>query len=271
MFISLIRAMKSDWMKTKKTAFKYIVIIVPILFPIIVLTYISNYKIDYSFQIRVYDLYFEAVGIGITMIAAILTGINIMGEESAGEFRRLIASPISRTTIYLSKLAMIVLITIIDMFVATGILLVGMKIFYSSANIQCEIFLEGTLFTTIGVLFLYGLYLIISINWGIGPTIAIGAGGTLWSALMQTGMGDRMRQFVPWAWSSTLGILPIYKLSGFGKFKNLDSVQGYDDVLKSLYATEMYKGVPIAIISFAVITILGVLWFKRWEGRKVHQ
>ncbi|SFC47231.1 lantibiotic immunity ABC transporter MutG family permease subunit [Clostridium uliginosum] len=262
----LIRAMRSDWIKTKKTAFRYIVILVPILFPLLVLTYISNYKLDYTFQIRVYSLYFETVGIAITMIAAILTGINIMGEESAGEFRGLRTSPISRTTIYLSKLLMLILITVIDMFVAIGILLLGMKFSYHGANIQYGMFLEGTLFTTIGALFLYGLYLIISINFGIGPTMVIGTGGTLWAVLFQTGMGDRMWQFVPWAWSGRLGTLPIAMLSGFTKFHNMD-----DNFVKNLYITEMYKGMPIALISFVVISVIGVLWFKRWEGRKIHQ
>lgn len=269
--MTLIRAIKSDWIKTKRTPFRYTVMLVPILFPLLMLAYISTYKTDYTFQIRVYSTYFETVGISLPMIAAILTGINIMGEESAGEFRGLITSPISRTTIYLSKLFMLILITIIDMFVATGILLLGMKFFYHGVNIQSGMFLEGTLLVSIGALFLYGLYLIISIDFGIGPTIAIGIGGTLWGTLLQTGIGDRIWQFIPWAWSGRLGILPCLVLTDFAKFKNLDAVQGYDDVLKRLYVTEMYEGVPIALISFAVITILGVLWFKRWEGRKVHQ
>ena len=268
--MSLIRAMKSDWIKTKKTPFRYTVILVPILFPLLILAYISNYKIDYTFQIKVYSIYFETVGISLPMIAAILTGTNIMGEESAGEFRRLITSPISRTTIYLSKLLMLILITIIDMFVAIGILLVGIKFIYHGVNIQYEMFLEGTLLVSIGALFLYGLYLIISINFGLGPTIAIGAGGTLWGALLQTGMGDSIWKFVPWAWSGRLGALPCLVLTDLAKFKNLEAIQGYDDVMKNVYVTEMYSGVPIALISFIVITVLGVLWFKRWEGRKVY-
>lgn len=268
---SLIRTMKSDWMKTKRTAFRYIVTLGPIIFPIMILAYISNYALDYAFQLRVYNIYFSIVGIALPMLVAILTGINIMGEENAGDFRGLITNPISRITIYLSKLFMLLLITVIDMLISTGILLIGMKIISKGMNIEYGIFLQGTLFTIVGSLFLYGLYLIISIGFGIGPTIAIGAGGAIWGALLQTGLGDGIWKFVPWSWSGRLGILPYAMMPGYAKFFNIDNIQGFNGIIKNAFNEEMWKGMPMAIISFIAILIGGLLWFEGWEGRKIHQ
>lgn len=260
--MDLMRAIISNWIKTKRTAFRYIVLLVPILFPALVLSYISVYKIDYTFQIKVYNLYFETIALGLTLMEGLLTALNIMGEESSGDFRALLASPLPRNTIYFGKLFMIILITIIDMFVSVGILLIGIKFIYKGAYIQYGPFLQGTLFTTIGVLFLYGFYLIISINFGMGHTIAITAGGTILGALMQTGMGDRIWQFIPWSWSGRIGILPIAKLKGAVDSRYGDSTM--------IMMKEFYKGMPILIISFLVICIIGALWFKKWEGRKSY-
>lgn len=263
--MNLMRAIISEWMKTKRTAFRYIVLLVPILFSISVLAYISVYKIDYTFQIKVYGLYFAVISIGLTMLTGILTTLNIMGEDSAGEFRRMLIVPLPRNTIYLGKLFMLILITIIDMFVSIGILLLGIKFLYPGADIQYEMFLQGTIFTIIASLFLYGLYLIISIKFGIGLTMLITAGGTVLGALMQTGMGDNMWKFIPWAWSSRIGIIPVYNLEGFAKFQNINN-----SFLQNTFTEVITKGIPIAVVSFLIICIIGVAWFKNWEGRKIN-
>lgn len=263
--MDLVRAIISNWMKTKRTAFRYIVVLLPILFSISFVAYISAYKIDYTFQIKVYTLFFSTIGLGLTMMAGILTVLNIMGEDSAGEFKRLLIVSLSRNTIYLGKLFMIILITIIDMFVSVGILLLGIKFIYPEVYIQYGVFLEGTLFTTIASLFLYGLYLIISMKFGIGFTMQITVGGTLLGALMQTGLGDEVWKFIPWAWPGRLGIIPIYNLEGFGKFQNLDN-----SLLRDSFIEVVSKGMPIAVISFLVICVVGMLWFKHWEGLKTN-
>jgi ABC-2 type transport system permease protein len=188
-----------------------------------------------------------------------------MEEDSAGEFRRMLIVPLPRNTIYLGKLFMLILITIIDMFVSIGILLLGIKFLYPRADIQYEMFLQGTIFTIIASLFLYGLYLIISIKFGIGLTMLITAGGTVLGALMQTGMGDKIWDFVPWAWSGRIGIIPVYNLEGFAKFQNINN-----NFLKNTFTEVVNKGIPIAAISFLVICIIGVAWFKNWEGKKIN-
>ncbi|WGX77790.1 lantibiotic immunity ABC transporter MutG family permease subunit (plasmid) [Paraclostridium bifermentans] len=261
--MDLVRAIISNWMKTKRTAFRYIVVLVPVLFSMLFLACISTYKPDYTFQIKAYNLYFQVIGTGLPMMAGILTVLNIVGEDSAGEFKRLLIVPLSRNTIYLGKLFMIILITIIDMFVSVGIILLGIKFIYTEVYIQYGVFLEGTLFTTIASLFLYGLYLIISMEFGIGFTMQITVGGTLLGALMQTGLGDKVWQFIPWAWPGRLGIIPIFNLEKVEKFKDVDS-----NVLKNLFIEVLGQGIPIAVISFLVICIIGIVWFKRWEGMK---
>lgn len=262
--MNLMRAIKSEWMKTKRTAFRCIVLLVPILFSILVLAYISVFKIDYTFQIKVYEIYFETISTGLTMMAGILTTLNIMGEDSAGEFRRMLIVPLSRNTIYIGKLFMLILITIIDMFASTAILLLGIKFLYPGVNIEYGIFLQGTLFTIIASLFLYGLYLILSIKFGIGLTMLITAGGTVLGALMQTGMGDRgVWTFIPWAWSGRLGIIPVYNLEVFSKFGNVDN-----SLLQNAFTEVITKAMPIVVVSFLIICIVGVVWFKKWEGVK---
>ncbi|WP_125152327.1 lantibiotic immunity ABC transporter MutG family permease subunit [Clostridium rectalis] len=266
----LIRAIKSEWRKTKRTPFRYIVLLVPILFSLLVISYISIYNINYTFQIKVYELYFGTIGIALPMVTSILAGLNIIEEENAGDFRALLMVPISRKNIYLGKLFMIILVTIIDMLVSLGILLVGMKFIFPGIDIQYGVFLQGTIFGTIGALFLYVVYLIISLNFGIGATIAVGVGGSVSGALLQTGLGDKVWNFVPWAWSGRLSSLPCYTLKGFIKFKGLNTIENINEILKKVLMKEIYKGLSIATISFILVAIAGMVWFKKWEGRKIR-
>lgn len=261
--MDLLRVISAEWMKTKRTAFRYIVLLVPIIYPILVLAYISVYKIDYTFQIKVYGLYFETIGIGLTLIVGILTTLNVMGEDLAGEFRRMLAVSLSRNTIYLGKLFMLILITIIDMFISTGILILGIKFLYPEVIIQEGIFLQGTIFTIIGALSLYGLYLILSMKYGIGFTMLITTGGTVLGALLQTGLGDKVWEFIPWAWPSRIAGIFMYKLNGFAQFRNLES-----SFLQNQFTEVVNKGILASIASFFIICIIGVMWFKKWEGIK---
>ncbi|KEI07053.1 lantibiotic immunity ABC transporter MutG family permease subunit [Clostridium botulinum] len=268
--MNFLRSLKANFMKTKRTPFRYIILLVPILFSLLFVSYISVYKRDYTFQLNVYNFYFSIISITLPLISSILIGLNIMGEETSGEFRGLLMTPISRSTIYLSKLFMIILVTIIDMFVSLLILLIGMKFLYPLGTIQYGVFLTGTILTILGCLFLYGLYLIISLKFGIGPTIAVGVGGSIMGALLQTGLGDTIWPFVPFAWSGRIGIVPIYKLSNFIKYQHLENKKNIQEILNTTFKQYMYLGVPIAIISFIIICAIGVLWFNKWEGRKIH-
>ena len=266
--MNFIRSMKSHWIKTKRTPFRNIVTLVPILFPLLILLYISTYTKDYTFQIKVYQLYFGIVGISLSGIVSILTALNIMEEESAGDFRALMNNPMPRKIIFLSKFFMLVLVVVIDMFISTSILLLGMKFIYNITNIQYGIFLEGTLFAIIGSLFLHGVYFIIAIAFGSGPVFSIGLSGIILGGLLETGLGDRIWQFVPWAWSPRFPEVPIYSLSGYTKFAKLDNIQGIDNAIKDLYNLYIFRGISIALIAFIVIVLVGLVWFEKWEGRK---
>ncbi|KOC31706.1 lantibiotic immunity ABC transporter MutG family permease subunit [Clostridium botulinum] len=266
--MKFLRSLKANFMKTKRTPFRYIILLVPILFSLLFVSYISVYKRDYTFQLKVYEIYFGVVSLTLPLISAILIGLNIMGEESSGEFRGLLMTPISRSTIYLSKLFMIILVTIIDMFVSLFILLIGMKFLYPLGTIQYGVFLTGTILTILGCLFLYGLYIIISLKFGIGATIAVGVGGSIIGALLQTGLGDTIWPFVPFAWSGRISTVPIYKLSNFIKYQHLENQSNIQEILNTTFKQYMCLGVPIAIISFIIICVIGVLWFNKWEGRK---
>lgn len=269
--MNFIGQMNSEWLKTKRTAFRYIVLITPIVFPLLILTYASHYKVDSLWQIRVYGIYFTFLGIALPMKTAILTGLNIMQEEGASNFIGLLTEPLAKERLYLGKLTILLIITIIDMLISTGILLLAMKWIYKVENINYGIFIQGTLLIIVSVLFLYGLYLIISFAFGIGPTVSIAIGGGVWGMLLQTGLGDEIWQFVPWAWAGRLSILPCLKFENYSKLNGTENIDGIDIIIRNMFTTEISKGLPIAIVTFILITIMGMVWFSKWEGKKTHQ
>lgn len=256
--MSILNKISSDWMRTKHTPIRIMVYFSPIIYPILMLWYSSFSRGSELWQLNIHSIFSQGLGLLLPMVVALLTTLVVQQEEQAASFIGLLAEPVSRKSIYVSKLLMVIFITIIDLLLATAIFLVGMKFVLHIENIYYIKFFESALLLALGTLFLYGFHLIVAFMFGVGPNIVIGSIGLIAAGLMATGLGDGIWQYIPWAWPIRLG----------GMIGATFPEYSYSSVIANYFNSELLKGVVPAVVLFILVLIIGSLWFERWEGRK---
>ncbi|GED17917.1 lantibiotic immunity ABC transporter MutG family permease subunit [Aneurinibacillus migulanus] len=262
--MTLFRVLSSDWLKTKRTAVRLIIFAAPVAYAFLLIWYFGNYKQTPDLQSKIYEAFFQMRTALLPVSAGLLAGFMGVQEEHAGNFNGILGQTVPRAQVYISKLLMLILMTTADMFISTFILLVGMEYVLHISMIQVGLFVEGMLLAVTGSLFLYTFHLFLGFAYGLGASIAAGGAGFLIAAIIgTTTVGDRIWQFVPWAWSVRLSQLPEVFMPG---------LQLPDSIIASDYFTQLaVKGLVPAIATFILVTVCGTIWFFRWEGRKAYE
>ncbi len=258
--MEIFKCLYADWIKTKRSQIRLIFIVITIIYPILMLWYFSNNKLQY----QMYNDFFMTISVSLPILASLLSGLISAQEESAGHFSLILSSTVSRTTSYLSKLILLEFMTTISIFFSTFVLLLGMKFTLHIENIQYSLFFQGSLLTIIGCLFLYEFYLFLSLAFGMGASIALGGAGFLITAIIGgTIVGDRIWQYIPWTWSARLSQLQEFFIPGI----NLPN-----GLLASEFVNQQYsKSLPFVILGTITLLLVSLIWFNRWEGRKSYE
>lgn len=243
--LMLYRNMKADFLKLKRTPIVYIHILIPIIGASLFLLY---YSISLWDTITKLITYIRTLAIIFPLLIGIITGIIAEQEEQAGSFQNMIMILKRKYISYFSKLLILLLLSVISITIAIFVFAFVFKnyslVFYTK--------LAGTLF--LGNVFLYLLHLFISFRFGKGASIGLGIVGVLVAALMRTGLGDSIWEFIPWAWAIRLGdYVMLMELNKLGLNEIFPSVS---------------KGILIISISIFVGLIFSISWFNRWEGRE---
>ncbi|SFA53904.1 ABC-2 type transport system permease protein [Parageobacillus thermantarcticus] len=262
--MSFLQVLSSEWLKTRRTTIRLIVFVTPVIYPIFMLWYFSRYNALSSWQVKIYGGFFEVLTVSLPIIISLLTGLISYQEEKSGCFMNLLTGPISRAKFYLGKLFLLIFAAIADIFLATFLMLLGMRYILNIDNVHYDLFLQGALLSVVGSLILFSMHMLISFAFGMGASIAIGGGGFLISAIIgATVLGDHIWNYIPWAWAVRLSQVPMLLMP--------EVKQALGMQLASSYSQELWKGIVPAITCFMVVTIIGSIWFHRWEGNKPHE
>lgn len=256
-----MKSLSSEWIKTKRTPIRWLTFLAPVVFAALVIWYYSMRKITVDTQISIFQTFF---GVWATMViplgAGLISGLMIQQEELAGSFNGFLGSKLPRHCLYFGKFAMLFLSSTGSILLATLSLVIGFSVILK-ISIPWSAFIVAAIMAIIGAIPLLAFHIWISFAWGMGASIGIGGFGLLIAALMATSLGDKVWQFVPWAWSVRLSMLPGAYL-----------------LYKPDYPTEIISSrflinqaiiglLPVAV--FSVVMLLGgLVWFKKWEGRK---
>jgi lantibiotic transport system permease protein len=262
--MSFLQVLSSEWLKTRRTTIRLIVLVTPVIYPIFMLWYFSRYNDPSSWQVKIYGGFFEVLTVSLPIIISLLTGLISYQEEKSGSFMNLLTGPVSRAKFYLGKLFLLIFAAIADIFLATFLMLLGMRYILNIDNIHYDLFLQGALLSVVGSLILFSMHMLISFAFGMGASIAIGGGGFLISAIIgATVLGDYIWNYIPWAWAVRLSQAPMLLMP--------EVKQALGMQLSNSYFQELLKGIVPAITCFMVVTIIGSIWFHRWEGNKPHE
>jgi ABC-2 type transport system permease protein len=257
--MGVIRMLYADWMKTKRTSIRLVVYITPIAYSICMVMYNKHNKL----QIQNYDTFFNTMAIILPIGIALISALICEQEENAGVFNGLLSIPASRMKIYLSKLIILILIITMDILVSTVIVIGGLRFILNVESIEYKLFMQGALFMSFASIALCSLDLLISFMFGMGASIGIGAMGVLIAAILgTTPVGDKIWRVIPWTYPARFGALPGTFINGAYIPANTNSIEYFN--------SQLQKGILSISIFFVLVTILGVIWFERWEGKKSY-
>jgi len=259
-----MKILLSEWMKTKRTPVRWITFLTPVIFAALIVWYFSFRTITADTQISIFEAFFEVWATMVIPVGAgLIPGIMIHQEELAGCFNGFLGSKLPRRDLYVGKFIMLALLASVSTLLGVLALIIGSSLFLR-ISVSWSIFLRAAIMAMIGTLPLLAFHLWISLAWGMGASIGIGSGGILIAALMATSLGDQIWPFVPWAWPVRLSLLTgaeLLDLTGM----NLPSSVKVSDYITS-QAVKCF--IPAAVL-FAVLLSGGLIWFQKWEGRKL--
>nr|WGD87957.1 lantibiotic immunity ABC transporter MutG family permease subunit [Bacillus subtilis] len=142
--------------------------------------------------------------------------------------------------------------------IALFIYIIGLKFILHVPDLSYDIFITGGAWLVAGSVALYCIYFFISCMFGMGASVLIGGAGLLMTALMNTGLGDAIWKYNPWAWGIRLS-----GLNGVLHFKE----KGDNPLLMH----EINSGVLVMIFGIICIIVASLIWFSKWEGRKTFE
>ncbi|MDF2505548.1 lantibiotic immunity ABC transporter MutG family permease subunit [Clostridium sp.] len=254
----MIKILSAEWIKIKRTPIKWASFLTPVIYAILIIWYYSLKTINSDTQISIFETFFQVwTIIFIPIGAGLFSGFMIYQEELAGRFNGLLISKLSRLKLYLAKLIILILLTIVSILIATFILVIGLN-YIVHISVSIPIFILAAIVAGVSAIPLLSFHLWISFAWGMGASIGIGGGGLLIAALMATNLGNTVWEYIPWAWPIRISTLP-----GLYLLNLADSAFNYA-------AEETTIGMVCALIFFIIMLAGGILWFKKWEGRKMY-
>ncbi|MBU3092182.1 lantibiotic immunity ABC transporter MutG family permease subunit [Clostridium sp. CF011] len=246
--IALLRCIKSDFYKLRHTSIPWIHLLIPLAGAIMFLAY---YRLSSFDAVKKISGYLETLAIAFPLLIGIISGIVIEQEEQAGNFQTLLCSTKSKCTTYLSKLIVLLLLGSFSIILAVGTFALG---FQTMPNI---FYLKAAGALVIGNMFLYILHVFISLQFGKGASTGLGVFESLVSALMLTGLGDRVWHFIPCAWSV--------------RFCDNLVVEWAKYSTSAFAVVDTKQGVFIMLFTVCIASVASLFWFKRWEGRKSYE
>lgn len=250
-----MKLLSSEWLRTKRTAIRWLTFCMPIVFASLMIGYIALRK-DVA-ETFIYEVFFTVwTGLIIPLGVGCLAGFIVHEEELAGNFSGFLSSGLPRRHVYMGKFIILVFCTTICTLIAAIILSGGIYLLMPAAE-NMAVFIIAAFFTSFGTLPILAIHLWISFAWGMGASIGISFGGLLMAVLFgTTSLGDKIWVLVPWTWPVKLGLLPGYTL-----------IDSSAQVMQNLIHTLLIS-VFVTIIGVCVFLIGGIFWFRKWEGRK---
>lgn len=250
--LQLKKLLKADIIKLKSTQMLWMHLYIPILGLIIFLGYYSNTSWSNFAEV---SAYLQVLCMVYPILIGIITSMAADQEYEAGRFQNILINSKPKYLTFISKLILLLLLGTLSVILAVF----GFYIGYSS--IGNNIYPISINLAVIGILigsnvFQYILHLFLSYRFSKGVSIGIGIVESLTSALFLTGMGDGRWPIVPSSWSIRfIGSLLMKYQNGSNVFIDPD----------------LHSGIIISIAATIFFFIIMLVWFTRWEGKKLEE
>lgn len=241
--------LKTDWYKFWKSRIAITHFCIPIVGLILMLSYFSISL--WSGLEKVYA-YMQVISMIFPLMISIVVTM-VYEQEETGAFQYFTATPSKRYLPHVSKLTLLFMFGIIS----TIISILGFGVIFNFVGkeyISIMFYLEEVVIIFVSNIPLYVIQYLVIFYFGKGLVIGIGIIGSLVTALMITGIGDKIWFVLPWGYSIRLS-------SYFFQYKIMNN---WNLALKGQ--------VNVAVISIIVFIAIGVISLivlsDYWEGKR---
>lgn len=248
----MVNGIRSELLKMKRTPILWVHIVLPLLGVLLFSLYYSRMQI-WNPNTKA-SAYLQSVGVVYpTVIAAVCAGA-VQLEGSAG-IQRMFCTGRRKETGLLYKCAALLLLALMS----TAVSALGFGAVFGGILAQDELgflfYIKVTAVIFASVLILYLFHLFLSLRFSKTASIGVGIAESLVSALMLTGLGDGIWQFIPCSYAARIpeGVLRL----------TVSSAE--DAVIQKLILNETLKGFAVMAVFTGLFFLCFLLWYQRFE------
>ncbi|MBE6088033.1 MAG: lantibiotic immunity ABC transporter MutG family permease subunit [Clostridium beijerinckii] len=255
--MKILRLLKADFIKMKHTPFYWIHICLPIIGAIIFLEY---YSFSTWNSVNKINGYLEVLSLTFPVLIGIVCSMVIEQEVMAGKFKEMLSIEYGKGMCLLSKILILLLTGLFSLSLAVGIFFAGFQFILRQNTLSLNFYLN-IIFIIFGAqIFFYLFHLWLSIKFGSGASIGMGIVESLLSALLITGLGDGIWQWIPCGWSvkfcDNFFIEASNSIDNFNKMADINTVFSNSAI-----------GVRNCVLLTIAFGLYLVVWFNFFEGR----
>ncbi|MDU1444110.1 MAG: lantibiotic immunity ABC transporter MutG family permease subunit [Clostridium cochlearium] len=256
--MKILRLMKADFIKMKHTSFYWIHICMPVIGTFMFLWY---YSFSILGSIGKVNGYLDALSLVFPVLIGIICSTVIEQEVMAGKFKEMLSIEYGKEICLLSKILVVLVMGFFSLSLAVGGFFIGFQYILKQNILPFKFYVILTLLIFVAQIFIYLFHLWLSIKFGSEASIGMGIFESLFSALIITGLGDGIWQWIPCAWSVRFCNNFFIKESN-----SIDVFNELADFNTGLSINAI--GLRNCIIFTIVLGILFGIWFNFFEGRE---
>lgn len=224
----------TEWMKTKRTAFRRMLFLLPACVSGCVVFY-AAYRGNLPESDVISTFFIAWAALLLPVEAGIAADFLAFEEEEAGNFTGFLQVNVPRSRLYLGKYAMAALSVFMSTMLAAGLLWAGMHLL-AHGKTGLLLYLEHGFRISLCACPLLAIHLWLSVSRGMGASVGLSLGGMLLAALLgTTPLGNDIWYMVPWTY-------PV-KMAAAQTF-------------------------PLVFLWWVLSLAGGTLWFAWWDGEK---
>ncbi|MCY0896423.1 MAG: ABC transporter permease [Alicyclobacillaceae bacterium] len=250
----MMRALYAEWLKYRRTAVPWLVIICPVVVAAISCVYVAPHRLQGTAWPTVLNIGNEVwSGLWIPIGWGLIAGLAGEMEASAGRWRWLRAREAAPGLFYIAKAFVLALFALVSCVWLWALLLIAGGVLRIPYPMPIGMFAVCMVVNWLGSLpwLWIALWLAEGSHWGV--PLGIGAIGTVAASIIggSTALGNNIWPFIPWTWSIRFVYLMYAMLT---------------PELRSAALILIFWSVLIAaVILSMIILLLGTWWFHRGD------
>ncbi|MCM1050201.1 MAG: lantibiotic immunity ABC transporter MutG family permease subunit [Clostridiales bacterium] len=236
------RYIRSDLYKLRRSPFVLVHLAFAVCGAGIVIIYALLSK---SSEVNKLAVFFQMLSIAFPFAIGIVCQIDAEWEARAGNFYNMLTLP-NRTKSMISKLLVLLIFGLLSAILSTALFCAFFSLTGAALVLSIEIIILIPAVIWGSSIFIYVFQYMIALSFGGSSCIAVGAVGSLLSALLQTGLGTGIWFIIPYGLGSRFSEFALARVLGLAAFMDLEIKT---EIMFCIIETSVILGVMIYLFS----------------------